>query len=196
MSEGLTRRAHPKSKFERYEDEKLKRLVAKFGTDNWNAIAKKMKDRTVRQVRERWLNYLDPNLNTSEWTPEEDKLLYEKFDEIGRKWKIIASFFKNRTDINVKNRWLMLERHRKKALKQKEQETEQQEASTPNIDIEEKEEENKVELIVPQQTDEQCELKDIELVDFPLSIQENQIDYSNIYVEFPVLNSVDDWFSF
>ena len=193
MSEGLTRKPHPKSKFERYEDEKLKRLVAKFGTDNWNAIAKKMRDRSVRQCRERWLNYLDPNLNKSEWTEEEDKLLYEKFEEIGRKWKIIASFFKNRTDINVKNRWLMLERHRIKALNKTQS---LQEPSTPNTEVEEQNEDQKVEITLQQQPEEIQQLKDVELIDMKLPINDNETDFANVMVEFPVLDSVDDWFTF
>ena len=137
----ITGRAHPKSKFDHVEDEKLKRLVNKFGQDDWNLIASKMRGRTVRQCRERWINYLDPNLNKSQWTEEEDKLLYQKFNEIGRKWKIISSFFKNRTDINVKNRWLMLERHRLKNSKNKEQKESPKELNKVSSDAKTEEEE-------------------------------------------------------
>ena len=192
MSKSLTRRPHPKSKFERYEDEKLKRLVAKFGTENWNTIAHKMKDRTVRQCRERWLNYLDPNLNKSEWTDEEDKLLYQKFDELGRRWKVIASFFENRTDISVKNRWLMLERHRIKAENQAQNSIESAEEFKKEEEIIEKEEE----LRVPENQENGCELKDVELIEYPLSVRENSLDFSDVSVQFPVLDSLDDWFIF
>ena len=31
--------------------------------------------RTAKQVRERWINYIDPSINRGEWTSSEDELL-------------------------------------------------------------------------------------------------------------------------
>lgn len=106
---------HPRAKFDAEEDEHLKRVVEKYGTNDWELIAIKIRGRTARQCRERWTNYLNPAIDNSEWTEEEDALLLEKHEEIGRHWKAIAEFFPNRTDIAVKNRWLMLERRRLKS---------------------------------------------------------------------------------
>jgi hypothetical protein len=49
------------------------------------------------------------------FTPEEDALLVQKFTEFGPKWKAIAAFFDSRTDIILKNRLLLLGRHRRRA---------------------------------------------------------------------------------
>jgi hypothetical protein len=69
-----------------------------------------MPDRTARQCKERWINYLSPALNTAAWTPEEDRLLLEKQRDYGSKWAQIAKFFPNRTDGMVKNRFNRLQR--------------------------------------------------------------------------------------
>ena len=92
------------------EDERLKMLVAKYGTDNWAAIEKEMPGRNVRQCRERYKHYLSPEVSQQPWTQEEDELLLAKVSEIGSKWVAISKFFHNRTDINVKNRWVVLMR--------------------------------------------------------------------------------------
>jgi hypothetical protein len=65
------------------------------------------------------MNYLSPEVGNGPWTAEEEKLLLEKYRELGAVWKHIASFFISRTDINVKSRWqLMQRRARKKSVKQ------------------------------------------------------------------------------
>ena len=115
----LKPKSHVKSKFSSEEDTLLTQLVQQFGNENWALIASKIKGRSTRQCRERYINYLCPSLNHSPWTEEEDKLLIEKYKEYGSKWKAITDFFPNRTDINVKNRWLKLERHRIKSYKHK-----------------------------------------------------------------------------
>ena len=43
----------------------------------WTAISKMVHNRTGIQCRERWINVLDPKLNKSSWTSEEDKKLLE-----------------------------------------------------------------------------------------------------------------------
>lgn len=94
-----------RSKFTPKEDEQLTFLVESIGVDiDWKAVAKKMPDRTPRQCKERWINYLAPNLDKSPWKEEEDQLLIKKYEELGPRWKLIAQSFPNRTEINVKNR--------------------------------------------------------------------------------------------
>lgn len=92
------------------EDDKLKTLVEKHGESNWNAVAAEMPGRNVRQCRERWKHYLSPEVSNLPWTPEEDELLLQKTQELGSKWVQISKLFKKRTDINVKNRWIVLMR--------------------------------------------------------------------------------------
>ena len=90
------------------EDERLKELVSQFGEKNWKNIARQMPNRTTRQCRERYKNYLSPHLSNAVWTEEEDALLREKYAEIGPKWATIACFFHGRSDVNVKNHWTTL----------------------------------------------------------------------------------------
>ena len=63
---------HPRSQFSAQEDEKLTNLVKLYGDDNWDDISNLMKNRNVRKCKERWFNYLAPNVKNCPWTPEED----------------------------------------------------------------------------------------------------------------------------
>lgn len=93
------------NKFTPEDDERLKQLVLQFGTMEWRQISRLMGDRSARQCRDRWKNYLNPSVNNAPWTEYEDNLLDQKVAELGRKWSIIAKFFPGRTDINIKNRY-------------------------------------------------------------------------------------------
>ena len=106
-----------KAKFTPEEDQMITDLVKKFGDENWALIASMMKGRSTRQCRERYINYLNPTINRAPWTKEEDDLLIEKKSIYGSHWKSIADFFPHRTDINVKNRWLKLQRQNAKKLR-------------------------------------------------------------------------------
>lgn len=86
------------------EDAKIKELVQVFGED-WRAISKAMPDRTLRQVRERYKNFLAPGIVNGPWSRQEDSLLIQLFRSLGPKWSKISKHFPSRSDINVKNRW-------------------------------------------------------------------------------------------
>ena len=94
-----------KTRFSVEEDYKLIMLVSTFGVTNWKLIAEKMEKRTIRQCKERWVNYLQPGLNNNPWTRAEDLMLIEKVKLYGNSWAKIKQFFPRRTDINIKNRW-------------------------------------------------------------------------------------------
>lgn len=107
-----------KKKFTPAEDQYLAYLVSIHGSNNWKRIAWNMPDRTVRQCRERWKYYLEPNINHQVWTKDEDRLLMEKFQEFGPCWARMTNFFRNRTDIDLKNRYHRLERSNKRNQRQ------------------------------------------------------------------------------
>ena len=100
-----------KSKFTPEEDDFLMRLVLMHKNPNWNEIAAMMRTRNARQCRERWKNYLNPDLRLDPWTFEEDQLLIQKYSEFGSHWNKISKFFINRSDNSIRNRWQMLVRH-------------------------------------------------------------------------------------
>ena len=108
-----------KKKFSASEDSYLAYLVSIHGPNDWKKIAWNMTGRTVRQCRERWKYYLEPNINRKGWTSEEDELLVEKYREFGPKWAQITAFFENRTDIDLKNRYHKIERSRKRSERHK-----------------------------------------------------------------------------
>ncbi|KAA0173087.1 hypothetical protein FNF27_05436 [Cafeteria roenbergensis] len=92
------------------EDEALRRSVAK-GMANWGAVARDVPGRTAKQCRERWGNYLAPNVVQGGWTGAEDLLLLERHRDLGRKWATIARAIKGRSENSVKLRFKSLERH-------------------------------------------------------------------------------------
>ena len=62
--------------------------------------------RNSKQCRERWHNHLDPSVNKSEWTPEEDQEIWDRVQEMGTKWaQISEQYMPLRTDNDIKNRW-------------------------------------------------------------------------------------------
>lgn len=73
-----------------------------YGRGNWKQISSLIPNRTDRQVRERFENILNPDLNRGPWTDEEISKLVELVDRIGQgKWSMIAKEFSTRTDSQV-----------------------------------------------------------------------------------------------
>jgi hypothetical protein len=101
---------HPKSKFSADEDALLVSLVHQFGTECWAKVAKLIDGRNARQCRDRWLNYLSPEVSLAPWTMDEEVMLMRTFIEFGPRWRVIASFFITRSDVNIKNHWQLMQR--------------------------------------------------------------------------------------
>lgn len=97
-----------RQKFTSEEDQMLVHLVSIFGTHSWRRIAQQMSRRSTRQCRERYLNYLSPELKNGPWTYAEDQVLLKKVAEYGTCWSKISRFFESRSDINIKNRYALL----------------------------------------------------------------------------------------
>lgn len=88
------------------EDQQLRDLVAKHGTQQWALIATEMRTRNGKQCRERWRNHLRPELNKGDWSAQEDIDIWNHVQEMGTKWaQISEQYMPSRTDNDIKNRW-------------------------------------------------------------------------------------------
>jgi translation initiation factor IF-1 len=101
-----------KRKWTREEDAVLLELVNNNGKQ-WSLIANLIGNRNARQCRERWNHYLCGEYEKRKWIAEEDKILVEKFKEIGPKWSIISGNLEKRSSIDVRNRYAVLKRKNK-----------------------------------------------------------------------------------
>lgn len=126
-----------RNKFKPSEDRMLLQLIEQYGDKcNWNIIANEMENKSARQCRDRWTQFLNPNISKAPFTYEEDKLLIEQIKKMGTVWCKICKFFKNRSVIQLKNRYSCLKRHMNKENWQEElMEIHAQEMSSPESEI-------------------------------------------------------------
>ena len=96
-----------KGKWTAEEDEKLKALVKKHGTNGVLSYSNISRDmdfrRSEKQCRERWTNYLDPCVYLGPFTEEEDSKLLE-LARIGKNWKTIVKEMPGRTQTRLRRR--------------------------------------------------------------------------------------------
>ena len=107
---------HTRKQFSVSEDHRLKELVKVYGEDNWATISRMMGQRNARQCRDRYKNYLSPNINIGPWTVDEDMKLDSLVQLYGKKWSKLVQYFPRRTEINLKCHYSMIERRKRKTL--------------------------------------------------------------------------------
>lgn len=108
-------------RFKPYEDYIINSLASPNGENDWCKISKSLKNRTARQCRDRWNNYLNPALNKTEWKKEDDELLMKLYNEKGPQWKLFCDILNGRSINDVRNRCFKLIRKSKKILKKSSQ---------------------------------------------------------------------------
>lgn len=91
--------------FKKEDDEKIIQLVKQFGTHNWPIVASYLTEKTPKQCRDRYSNYLVPGYFNGEWSKNEDELLIKLIQKIGNKWSALHKFFPARSPVSIKNRW-------------------------------------------------------------------------------------------
>ena len=106
LPQELQKHKQVRQKFTNEEDALIINLVGDNQFPNWNEIAKSIPSKTGRQCRERFQNYLSPDLSKEPWTKEEDDLIIKLYKDFGSSWSLIADYFGGkRTNNNIKNRW-------------------------------------------------------------------------------------------
>ncbi|KAJ4290049.1 hypothetical protein N0V88_006553 [Collariella sp. IMI 366227] len=94
----------------REEDERLRQAVEIYGA-RWSKIAEAVGTRNGDQCWKRWYDCLDPRIDKSPWTAEEDARLLYLVSQHGRNWSdIVHQHFPNRTSLAAKNRYSILRR--------------------------------------------------------------------------------------
>jgi len=71
----------------------------------WTKIGRMIGGRTGKQVRDRYLNVLIPDIKREEWSEKEDEMIIKMFESIGAQWCQIAEKLEGRTEVQVKNRY-------------------------------------------------------------------------------------------
>ncbi|KAF3769427.1 hypothetical protein M406DRAFT_33586, partial [Cryphonectria parasitica EP155] len=85
------------------EDRRLSNAVEKYGM-NWTKVATVVGSRCGDQCSSHWRQVLDPNINFSDWTSEEDERLLMAVRMHGTNWSTIALFHTpQRTTLALKN---------------------------------------------------------------------------------------------
>jgi hypothetical protein len=103
-----------KNNFTSEEDRILSQLVNHFGPQNWKIISEQIGTRNPRQCRERWNNYVNPEIRKDPFTSEEDEIIQLKVAEFGLKWHKIAKFLHKRSENSIRNRWMVISRMKSK----------------------------------------------------------------------------------
>jgi hypothetical protein len=93
-----------KGSWSQEEDEKLENFIKRFGK-NWSLISKYMPTRSGKQIRDRYLNTLDPTILREKFSDEEDKKIVDLYKKYGSSWSLIARSFLGRTGDIIKNRF-------------------------------------------------------------------------------------------
>lgn len=73
----------------------------------WSDLAQRLPGRVGKQIRDRWVNHLNPHINHMQFSREDDLLLWEGHKKLGKRWVEISTAYFNstRSENHIKNRW-------------------------------------------------------------------------------------------
>lgn len=104
-------------RFSKEEDERLIKIIKNYDKKkviDWAEVAEAMPNRTSRQCRERYLNYLNEKTKKGNWTKEEDDIIIKLYEILGPKWSKMVQYLNNRSNIDIKNHFSSIVRNKKK----------------------------------------------------------------------------------
>lgn len=105
VTEGLR-----KGPWDEEEDGRLEKGIRKHGY-HWAVVAQEVETRSADQCAKRWTHCLDPALDRSEWTQDEDQQLMDAVEKHGHSWKDLQTkYYPGRSANSVKNRYTILTR--------------------------------------------------------------------------------------
>ncbi|KAG2715118.1 hypothetical protein I3843_03G065700 [Carya illinoinensis] len=88
------------------EDELLKDCIEKHGEGKWHQVPLRAGlNRCRKSCRQRWLNYLKPNIKRGDFEEDEVDLMIRLHTLLGNRWSLIAGRLPGRTANDVKNYW-------------------------------------------------------------------------------------------
>ena len=94
-------------KWNKDEDQILRRAILYYGPKNWQQISYCLNGRNNSQCFHRWMKGINPKIRRDKWSFEEDltlgialNMIYQK-----KKWSKIANHLLGRTDIQCRERW-------------------------------------------------------------------------------------------
>ena len=74
------------------EDEILKAAVMKYGLNQWSRISSLLVRKSAKQCKERWYEWLDPNIKKTDWSKDEEEKLLLLSKMFPCQWKTIGPF--------------------------------------------------------------------------------------------------------
>ncbi|KAJ7198314.1 hypothetical protein GGX14DRAFT_573551 [Mycena pura] len=92
------------------EDQRLLKAIDCYG-QRWSLVSSMVQTRNSDQCAKRWCDTLNPAIDRTAWSAEQDDLLIQAVDEHGKVWtKIVQMYFPGRTGLAAKNRYNSLTR--------------------------------------------------------------------------------------
>ena len=72
------------------EDEIVKSGVMKYGLNQWGRVASLLKNKSSKQVKARWDEWLDPAVKKGAWAADEEEMLLHLAKVMPTQWRTIA----------------------------------------------------------------------------------------------------------
>jgi hypothetical protein len=99
-----------KGSWTKEEDDALQQMKLRDPSMSWSQLATYVQGRCGKQCRERWNTILDPGIKHTPWTPQEDAVLLDQWEQFGNQWSIVARYLPGRSQTKVRDRWKALQR--------------------------------------------------------------------------------------